>query len=490
VVTVTGLQVGHAKDKQIAEERLGDFFHARGCLVSSVHVHLDPTCSTRTTGQADVRFETAASFTRALGITTDDRKFKPSERPHGWLQLQKQRFLTVVPKPDFHSQQWPGSKLAPRFVPKHDTVPLPRSTRPVDPRLNPLNPVPLPRSTGPVDPKHLTTVPLLRSTQPVDPTPNTLALPRSSRPTTQQLGSKAESKGTDPKTKFNITEEGKPQPMLQAKVVSLLEPKSDPQDSKDPKPNVVPSQPWRPRRETLPCDLQEVAESKKQIIAVVLGENDENLKYLCSLPGCAVAFDRNELTFTVHAKDAPAMRVVKEQVADLLEYAKGRLATRDDTTCGSASDTDSSDDCHDADENGTDLKDEALQEVQKYNSTCDPVWRVPLPNMDSSDDCHDADEHGTDLKDEEIQKHNSTCDPIWRVPLSKHATLEPEEVETDVIAGSDGATGVSADHSEANGVCTVDKVLFRPWTCSGCETVNYEVLSVQCQWCRKSGVTL
>jgi len=267
----------------------------------------------------------------------------------------------------------------------------------------------------------------------------------------------------------------------------------DPQHSKDPKPNVVPSQPWRPRRETLPCDLQEAAESKKQIIAVVLGENEENLKYLCNLPGCAVAFDRNELTFTVHAKNAPAMRVAKEQVADLLEYAKGRLATRDDTTCGSASDTDSSDDCHDADESGTDLKDAALQEVQKYNSTCDPVWRVPLPNMDSSDDCHDADENGTDLKDEnllEVQKHNSTCDPIWRVPLSKHATLEPEEVETDVIAGRDGATAVSADHSEANGVCTVDKVLFRPWTCSGCETVNYEVLSVQCQWCRKSGVTL
>merc|ERR1712137_1033238 len=80
---------------------------------------------------------------------------------------------------------------------------------------------------------------------------------------------------------------------------------------------------------------------KKQIVAAVLGKNDVNLKYLQCLVDCTVEFDRNDLTFNVSAKNAPAMRVVKEQIADLLEHVKGRLTTADDTTCGSASDTES-----------------------------------------------------------------------------------------------------------------------------------------------------
>jgi len=209
----------------------------------------------------------------------------------------------------------------------------------------------------------------------------------------------------------------------------------------------------------LPCNLEDMADSKKQIVAAVLGKNDVNLKYLQCLVDCTVEFDRNDLTFNVSAKNAPAMRVVKEQIADLLEHVKGRLTTADDTTCGSASDT------------------ESLEECDAENST---DWKEDQTSMQQAEDGSDrkGEETSCDWR-QEVQKYNFTCEPAWRVPVG---------LEIDDVDGGDVARSSDGD-DEADGVCTVDRVVFRAWTCAGCETVNYEALSSRCQWCRKSCVT-
>merc|ERR1712137_1419964 len=261
VATVIGLQVEALKDVTIAEERLGDFFHVRGCQVSTVIVH--------STGWAEVQFADRVSFTRALGITADDRKFESCERHHGWLRLHKQRFLTVVPKrigrSDFPPQQSQGSKATNRFAeptfhkwtenrfrtvdstlistqhPKPKAALLPRSPQAEQPKPKA---APLPRSPQPEHSKPKA-APLPRSPQPEHPKPKAAPLPRSSqsehpKPNAAPL----------PRTFHPVVP--KSNRVVQAKAV-------------DPMPGMSPLRPWRPRREVLPCNLEDMADSKKQI---------------------------------------------------------------------------------------------------------------------------------------------------------------------------------------------------------------------------------
>merc|ERR1712137_419547 len=145
-------------------------------------------------------------------------------------------------------------------------APLPRSPQPEHSKPKA---APLPRSPQPEHPKPKA-APLPRCSQPEHPKPNAAPLPRTFHPVV-------------PKSNR----------VVQAKAV-------------DPMPGMSPLRPWRPRREVLPCNLEDMADSKKQIVAAVLSKNDVNLKYLQCLVDCTVEFDRNDLTFNVSAKNALA----------------------------------------------------------------------------------------------------------------------------------------------------------------------------------------